>query len=224
MVVTGVQAAAADALVQLPLQVWTNDLELESADSEGIVLSWTNLTEAMDVVIGRWLLETVTPRHEASYDDLHLDMLIWPTSTEPLLDTSIDFSGLLGDDLSTGEVEPLTWAPYHGDNPYLAREYRAEGSAWPYYGLERAYTGTPMAWSLAEGEQLNLHFGDSGLTLASAAPSAEDLPDNVVVQEDSLYSITRPVDLEAWSQAAHAEEWSATGGLLPLGVPALSWE
>jgi len=207
-----------------PLQSWTNDLTLVSSDTDGVVLAWTNLNEALDVVIGRWLGETIMPAYEVSYDDMYLDLTIGPTSSEVRVDTSLDFSGLVGDDLATEAVEPWTWRARTGDNPYLANEYRYFASpAWPYYSLDAVYTDVPCAWDLAEGEQVNFHFGDADLTLATASPSSEDLPDNVIADPSRFYSITGPVDLEAWSQAVDPAAWAATGGLVPEGVPKLTW-
>jgi hypothetical protein len=103
-----------------------------------------------------------------------------------------------------------SWEPFFGDNPFLAHEYRVFASpALPYFGKvfhegqpdEFPYTSVPTLWNLAAGEQLNFHFGASGLELDQLEPSAADFPANIVVDPARSVSITGPLDLTAWSMA-----------------------
>ncbi len=207
-----------------PIQIWALDLRRVSSDAGGIVLEITILNEALDVLFGRWFHETFLPHSEHSYEDMYLYMTIGPTSADVDLDTVCDFA------LSLVGRATWAWEPFFGDNPLLAHEYRArESPALPYFGKrfhvgqpdEAPYTSVPTLWNLRAGEQLNFHFGSSGLALVEMEPSDLDFPANIVGDEFRSVSITGPIDLSAWSKRRYADEWKATGGLVPVGAPKL---
>jgi hypothetical protein len=197
-----------------PLQIWGFPLELVSASPNKLMLRQTILNEALDVVLGKWLNNTVMPYWQGSYDDVFIDLLIGPESSSLDMDLVNDW-GLN----ATGSKRKRVWAfeSYIGSNPYLAHEYRMKSApGLPYYGQN--FTYTPTLWNLAEGEQLNFHYGSSKLKLAHLDPAPEEFPDSVVVGP-GVVSITGPVQFDDWSRTTYADQWKKTGGLLPRGVP-----
>lgn len=199
-----------------------------SANGSQVVLDLTVLNEAFDVVLGRWFTETFLPYSESSYDDMHVQMTIGPTSSDVDVDMVCDFA-VGGEEVVPG-VTAWSWEPFFGDNPFLAHEYRAFSSpALPYYGKffhegepdEFPYTSVPTLWNLGAGEQLNLHFASAGMTFSAMEPGPADFPANIVVDPARSISLTGPLDLTAWSMAQYPDEWAATGGLVPTGAPAI---
>jgi len=202
-----------------PIQIWAFPIELASADADRIVLEFSVLNEALDVVMGRWFTETFLPHSESSWDDLYLNMTIGPESADVDLDGVTDWA-LAG--YGTPKHRKWWWEPYLGDNPYLANEYRLrESPAWAYRRTD--FTYVPSNWNLKDGEQLNLHFGGFGLRLLQVYPDAGAFPEQIE-QTDERVSFTGPLDLAAWSKATYPEDWAAMNGRAPFGLPQLAVE
>ena len=197
-----------------PLQIWGFLLDLHSASGSQIVLKMSVLNETLDVTIGRWFIQTFLPHFEGSWEDLYFDITIGPDGSDVDLDATIDW-GLTA--YGGAKNRKWWWEPFLGDNPYLANEYRATNStAAPYIGTD--LSETPSNWNLLAGEQLNVHYGQTGLELVEYGPTASDFPAQII-EGDGVVSFTGPLDVAAWSQAEFPAEWADLGGLAPFGAP-----
>jgi hypothetical protein len=211
-----------------PLQVWTSQLKLAKVSPEKIQLWISFLTEGLDVLYGRWFIETFMPDFESSFSDMHIRMTIGPESADVDVDLVSEF--FLSNEPGNKE---WTWECMRGDNPFLAYEYRIiESPGHSYFGKRlpgekrsagAVYDYTPTAWNLKEGEQLNFHGGQSGLKITWMEPNPKSMPGQVQFEPRGAFSITGPADLRAWSKAHYPKQWLATDGLLPHGCPYLEF-
>jgi hypothetical protein len=211
-----------------PLQVWTSHLKLAKASSGKIQLWMSFLTEGLDVLYGRWFIETFMPDFESSFSDMHIKMTIGPQNADVYVDLVSEF--FLANEPGS---QKWTWECMRGDNPYLAYEYRIlESPGHPYFSkriprgkraTDAVYDYTPTAWNLKEGEQLNFHAGQSGMKMTWVEPTPKSLPGQVIFEPRGTFSITGPADLRAWSKDYYPKQWRAIGGLLPHGCPYLEF-
>ncbi len=208
-----------------PLQVWAFELALVEATPAGFVLTLSVLNEALDAVLGRWLMETVLPAFERAYDDIHLRLRL----TERGADLDLDLATYF--DLYEDEDGTWIWEAGTGDDPALAFEYRVTTSpayrynAWNEVASEEdRYDYAPAAWNLGAGESLRFHLQESGLKPSYCEPEPGEVHGQPKLGKDGVLTFQGPLNLAAWSQKANTKDWRKRGGLLPWGCPFLQFQ
>ncbi len=106
----------------LPLQIWINDLTLESADADHVTLTWDLVGEPIEQLWARWLRESVQSGFEpSSISDLTVDATIGPGGSDLSADYVWDFALF-----KTRGTDQWVWESQLADVPDLTSQYQHE--------------------------------------------------------------------------------------------------